>query len=64
MRKIIISTLTIIILFVVGYYTLLETKDMGVLKRETIVKNLTKNEFSKVMASWKIDPNNSNLVPY
>ena len=62
MRKIIISTLTIIILFVVGYYTLSETKDMGVLKRETIVKNLTKNEFSKVMASWKIDPNNSLFV--
>ena len=62
MKKIIISMLTIIILFVVGYYTLLETKDMGVLKRETIVKNLTKNEFSKVMASWKIDPNNSLFV--
>ncbi len=62
MRKIVITTLTVIILVVVGYYTFLEAKDMGVLKRETIAKNITKNEFSKVMAAWKIDPNNSLFV--
>ena len=62
MRKIIISILTIIVLIVVGYYTLLETKDMGVLKRESIVKNITKNEFSNVMSVWKIPENNSLFV--
>ena len=45
MRKIVISILTVIILVIVGYYTFLETKGMGVEKRETIVKDLTKNEF-------------------
>lgn len=62
MRKIIISILTVIILVIVGYYTFLETKGMGVEKRETIVKDLTKNEFSKVMAAWKIDPNTTLFV--
>ena len=62
MKKIIIGLLTIIILSIVGYYTLLETKDMGLLKRETVVKDMIKNEFSKVISEWKIDPNNNLFV--
>jgi len=62
MKKIIIGLLTLAVLSVVGYYTLLETKEMSVLKRETLVKDMVKNDFSKIISSWKIEPSSTLFI--
>lgn len=62
MKKIIIGLLTVAVLSVLGYYTLLETKEMSVLKRETLVKDLVKNDFSKIISVWKIAPNSTLFI--
>lgn len=55
MQKIVLGLIAILILGVVGQYTLIGSKEKVIQKKEAIVSNMTKNEFGSIVSKWVVD---------